>query len=338
MTEIVITNSLIKQFKSCQNATKYKYVELLTPKIARSKPLKRGVWFHALLEAKYKGEDVKAVHRSFIAQYNNLFAEEQEILGDLPTEMARLYNSYNWHYRGDKSLKYLEVELKIEAELPSGMQGQGKADGLVEYNDELWLIDHKTHNKLPNWEYRLLDPQAPFYIWMARKAGIPVRGFIWNYVVPTAPSPLRFTKEGELYKKQPAVMDYPTVAKMWPKEIHPYLNQEVRAILDKLKAVRYDDDVTQTSPVFRRDFLEYSEEAIQCVIDDISSAGERYEQWVLDTTVGHKAPERTVTRNCEWCDYRTLCIAELTGQNAKGVRHNQFKEHDPMAYYQDGQV
>ncbi|MCA1839730.1 MAG: PD-(D/E)XK nuclease family protein [Actinobacteria bacterium] len=336
MADLVITNSLIKQFKSCQNATKYKHIELLAPRVSRSKPLKRGVWFHDMLEARYKGESVTAVHKANCAKYGKLFDEEKEILGDLPTEMADLYRAYRWHYRDDESWTVLDVELKLEAELPNGMQGQGKVDVIIEDEFGLWIVDHKTHLRMPTWDYRALDPQAPLYIWMARKNGIPVRGFIWNYVVPTAPKPLNFNKNGSLSKRQPAVVDFPTVTKdLGDRYTHDLLHTDVRDILTKLERVRYDRDSPSLSPVFRRDLLEPDEETIDRFIDDLTVTADRYQNWLQTTGTGYPMVERSVSRNCEWCDYRTLCVAELTGMNADGVRHREFIKADPFEYYKD---
>lgn len=337
MTGLVITNSLVKNFKGCQQATKYQYVDLLAPKVFRSKPLKRGIWFHELLEARYsKHLSVPEVHQANCAQFAELLDEEKEALGDLPNEMAALYRSYMWYYRSDTSWKVHEVELKLEAELPNGQQGQGKADALIEdEHGDLWFVDHKTHERLPGWDYRLLDPQAPLYIWMGRQAGIPVRGFIWNYVVPKAPMPLRFKLNGGLSKVLPAVTDYPTVAREWPKEIRPYLHQDVRDVLTKLEKVRYDPEVVQVSPIFRRDFLEPDEATIDRVIADICASGENYEEFRQGLALyPDRVVPRSVGRSCEWCDYKRLCIAELTGQNAAGIRHREFKTRDPFDYYE----
>lgn len=342
MTSIPITNSLIKQYKSCQQATQFKYVENLGPRMMKSKPLKRGIWFHELLEARYKGESVKEAHQRNIVLFNDLYDEEKEAVGaDLPQEMADLYNSYRWYYRNDRGWKVHEVETKVEAELPNGLMGQGKADMLIEDEYGLWLVDHKTHLTLPTWDYRLLDPQAPYYIWLFRKNGIPVRGFIWNYVVPKGPKPLKFKMNGYLSKVRPAITDYPTASKEWPKEIHPYLHAEVRDCLSTLEKVRYQRDTPQLSTVFRRDVHEPTEEAIQTVVNDFCVSGQRFTQWRRDMLQFHEAwghfpiVERTVSRQCEWCEYRNLCVAEMNGMHADGIRKREFVTADPFEYYKE---
>ena len=333
-SELVITHSLVKAFKGCQNEAKYKYVDLLTPKLFRSKPLKRGIWFHEMLEANLKGESVSAVHKRNTHTFNQMFDEEKEALGvELPQEMEDLYRSYRWHYRADNSWKVHEVEIKLEAELPNGQLGQGKADALIEDDYGLWFVDHKTHLTLPTWSYRLLDQQAPYYIWLGRKMGIPVRGFIWNYVVPKGPKPLKFNKNGALSKVLPAITDFPTVEKNLTDEQRAM--PDVQDILAKLYMVQYDRDIVQTSPVFRRDLLEPDDETIEAVIADISTTGSSYAKFRRQVdTPGFVVP-RTVSRSCEWCDFRSLCIAELTGQNADGVRRREFSTHDPFDYYKE---
>ncbi|QOP64416.1 Cas4 family exonuclease [Gordonia phage Orla] len=335
-SDIVVTNSLIKSFKGCQQATKYKHVERLGPKLNTAKPLTRGTWFHAMLEAYYLGRSVTDVHKQEMAKYNKLFDEEKEALGDLPREMARLFKGYRWHYRDDTSWKVHDAEIKLEAELPSGLQAQGKADMIVEDDYGLWLVDHKTHNSLPRTEFRLLDPQSKLYIWMARQCDIPVLGFIWNYVVPKAPQPLKFNLNGDLSKKQPQVMDYPTALRS-AQEHDAMEDPGVQAILGDLEHRRYDRDVVQTSPVFRRDTLEFSDTTIERMIADIDHTAQRYVAFREALAKDPEAiVERSISRGCDWCAYRTLCIAELNDADADGVRRREYIEHDPFAYYGDG--
>ena len=331
--DLIITNSLVRTFRSCPRAAMYKHQDLIQPKYMTSKPLKRGTWFHELLEAKYKGESVTAVHKQNITKFGKLFDEEKEALGDLPREMAALYKAYQWHYRSDRSWKVHETELKLEAELPNGMQAQGKADMLVEDEYGLWAVDHKTHKTLPKHEYRILDTQSPLYIWMFRQCGIPVRGFIWNYIVPTGPSSLKFTQRGEprLYKRQPHT-DYPTALRS-AQAAGMTDNAEVRALLDRLEMQRYDRDVVQTSPVFRRDVMEKSPEMIDRVIREFCHTAERYEEYPWDD---REAVERNVSRGCDWCSYRSICSAELIGLDVEGIKRREYVKGDPLAYYNDG--
>lgn len=336
MTDLVITHSLLKTFLRCPREALYKYHELLTPRQKTSQPLERGTWFHALLEAKYlasMGEDisVEAVHRTLCTQFGDLLDEEKEKLGDLPTEMRRLYNSYQWHYRKDRSWKVHEIELKVEAEMPNGMQYQGKVDAVIENSWGLWAVDHKTHKSLPSMDYRFRDKQSLLYIWALRQCGIPVEGFIWNYIVPTAPSPLKFKVRGGLYARQP-LTDYPTALRGIKAEGLDPEDKEIKPILDELKKVRYDPDAIQSSPVFRRDILERADDIVERTLLEAMHTAERFATYQWEN---RDAVERVNDRSCNWCSYRHLCIAELVDANAANVRRQMYKKADPFAYYEE---
>lgn len=337
MSELIITNSVIKSFKGCEQATKYKHVDLIAPKMNTSKPLKRGTWFHGMLEAYYKGESVTKVHKQYINEFGKLFDEEKEALGDLPREMADLFKGYKWHYRDDQSWTVHETEIKLEAELPNGMQAQGKADALVEDEFGLWAVDHKTHKTLPRHEYRMLDFQSPYYIWLFRQCDIPVSGFIWNYIVPKGPQPLKFNLNGSLSKRQPFT-DYPTALRS-AQEHHAVDRDDVRMTLDKLREERYQRDHVQTSPVFRRDLMQKNDTSIQTVIDDITRTADRYAEFHAQLEADPTTPvSRTVSRSCDWCSYKSLCTAELVGADSDGVRRREYTSADPFAYYESNEL
>ncbi|AZS06606.1 helicase [Mycobacterium phage JacoRen57] len=322
----------------CPREALYKYQDLLTPRQKHSQPLERGTWFHALLEAKYKQmggletDGVTAVHTQLCDEFGELLDEEREMLGDLPNEMKRLYNSYQWHYRKDESWTIHEVEMKVEAELPNGMQYQGKIDMLVENEWGLYAVDHKTHKRLPSMDYRYRDKQSILYIWALRACGIPVTGFIWNYVVPTAPEPLKFKVRGGLYKRQP-LTDYPTALRgIKELGLDPTEDPELSSILSELKKVRYDPDSVQSSPVFRRDLLEKHDDMIERTVLEVTHTAERFEQYAWEN---RDQVERVNDRSCDWCSYRHICIAELIGANAENVRRQIYKKADPFAYYDE---
>lgn len=342
MTELVVTNSLLKTFRQCPRQAMYKHVDLLTPRVDRSKPLKRGTWIHALLEAKYKGESVKARHQQLTHEFGKLFDEEKEALGNLPVEVARLFNSYNWHYAGDKDWTVHEVEFKLEGELPNGIPIQGKSDMLVEDQFGLWVVDHKSHAVIPSVQDRLLDPQSVIYLWLCQQAGIPVRGFIWNYLVTKPPAIIKLTKAGEMYKRQ-GPSDYPTALASLKKETIDRRKErgdnrtqdyttKYADFLEHLKAQRYVFGETQTSPFFRRDRIEKDEAMIERALAEVSHTAERYRDYPFND---RDAVERNVGKSCNWCAFRSLCTAELIGGNVDNVRRQEYKKHDPFAYYEE---
>jgi RecB family exonuclease len=334
----IVTHSMVKAFRRCPRQAMYKYVDRLKPK-ALSKPLKRGTWIHALLETHYKGGDWRDTHKKLSEQFYRLFVEEQEALGDLPREIRRLMQSYFWHYRDDADWKVLETEFTIETELFPGTIYRGRVDNLVETPYGLYVVDHKSHRTLPDLSDQLLDPQSVLYVWAARRLGMPVKGFIWNYIKTDPPKQLRFKKDGNLYAKQGAT-DYPTAYRsLMARGIDPRdeENEKWVAYLKPLQNQRYRPDSTlQLSPFFRRDTLEKDDAMIERAVKEVIHTVKRMQKYPFDK---RDYVERVVNRDCKYfCSYRSICTSDLMGGNSELIARQQFRVGDPMDYYRDDKL
>lgn len=327
----IVTHSMIKKFRRCPRQAMYAQVERLKPRLI-SKPLKRGTWIHALLEEYYSGRDWLIEHAKWTTKFNNMYDEQKEALGDLPREIKTLMQSYFWHYRDDQDWITHEIEMTIETELPNGQLYRGRVDSLVENDHGLYIVDHKSHKQLPNLNDRLLDPQSVLYVWAARRAGYPVKGFIWNYIKTDAPSPLRFKLDGGLYANQGAT-DYPTAYRSLKKQGEDPRDDKWRPMLKNLQSMRYEHGAAQLSPFFRRDTLEKDEAMIERAVAEVLHTADRMAAYDFSN---RDAVERVVDRSCDFmCGYKSLCITELMGGNADLVRKQSYTVSDPMDYYQD---
>jgi hypothetical protein len=336
----ITTHSMIKTMSRCPNQARYKYAERLKTRFVREsdKPLKRGTWFHKLLEEYYAGRDWMAAHQELCRQFGKLFDEERDALGDLPREMLALMDSYLWHYGANKADPYHgwtvhETEMTLECKWPDG-NGiyRCRVDGLVEDQYGLWIIDHKTHVKMPDLTFRLKDPASALYIWCAHQNKIPVAGFIWNYVkakAPTKPA-LVDQKRTPRLSKVTVDTDYPTMyraIKEYGLDWHDY-----KQPLRNLKSQRWVDGNVQSSPFFRRDTLVKDQAMINRVVRASMKTRDRMHGYDWDDV---DAVERTVDRSCSWCTFDILCSTELFGGNTSIIRRQQFKVGDPLDYYQD---
>ena len=69
--------------------------------------------------------------------------------------------------------------------------------------------DHKTHKRIPSWDYRLTNLQAPLYLWLLKEAyDLDVNTFEWDYICTADYPTLRLTKSGRLAKQSWAKLDY----------------------------------------------------------------------------------------------------------------------------------
>jgi hypothetical protein len=330
----IMTNSMLTSCRRCMKQTEYKYVHRLKPKRLGG-PLKRGTWVHSLLEEDSNGGDWKKLHKKFTAKFNNLFDEEKDFYGDMPTEIFHIMKSYFWHYKNDP-WTYHETELELTAELPNGVLLRIKFDALVENQFGLWLVDHKTHKTLPKLTYRQLDTQSPIYVWVAHQNDIPVNGFIWNYLrwkAPTVPALAYANTSNPRLSKSAVDTDYPTYKRAlreYGLEITPHYEER----LAYYKGLRYVPGEPQASSFFRRDVFERQPEQIERMLKAAMRTADRmnYYDWSDPDAV-----ERTVGRHCEFmCSYSDLCTAELMGHNTQPLIRQNYEVGDPMSYYHAG--
>ena len=346
----VTTQSMVKAFRGCPREAYYKYALRLQPK-QTSLPLKRGTWMHSLLEEKYKGRDWRKVHKQLTAKFSNLFDEEKEKLGDLPRECQSLMESYEWFYGDPEYEDYewnvLEVERKIEANMPNGHLFRGVVDLIVEDEFGIWLVDHKTHGKLPEWDYRLLDEQSTLYVWAAREAGIPVQGFIWNYI-STSPLPEYnqvLKDESKFYSKSfNADTTYPAFVKgirkaqaLYPETFLKNADDKVayRSRLAVLKDQRWKGPHQMSnSSFFRRDVLEKSDDLIERVLKSVVRTSDTMHSYDFSDP---DCVERDVNM-CKgfMCNFKDLSMSDLVNGDSSILQKRNYTQGDPLAYQEKG--
>jgi hypothetical protein len=238
--------------------------------------------------------------------------------------------SYFWHYRDDQDWDVVEVEIKVEVKLPDGSIYRLRLDLLVNTPWGLYIVDHKSHKKIPGFSDRLRDSQSAMYLWALRKAGYDVKGFIWNYIRTVGPKPLRFKLDGGLYANQ-GETDYPTAYRcLVQKDYDP---KDWRDFLIPLQRQRYTHGGAQMSPFFRRDTLDKDDAMLERSMAEYLHTAKNMRDYDFED---RDAVERVVDRSCDWmCAYKDLCVTELFGGNTQLIKRKMFKIGDPLDYYQD---
>lgn len=332
----IITHSMLKTFRRCPMCSYLKYVRRLKTK--RLKPqLKRGTWVHALLEAQGNGEDWRKLHAKYVHQFNQMFDEEKDYYGDLPTEIGRIMESYAWHYKNDP-WHYIANEFTLEAEFPDGTLYRGKVDALIENEYGLWLVDHKTHRSLPDLQFRLRDSQSALYLWAARENGLPVQGFIWNYIKWKAPSTPKLLAKADRISDSACDTDYPTFVKALKKykEEHPTtfkIRPQDRARAQYLKSQQYEHGKPSTSEFFRRDILEKSDEMLDRVMDFNYRTALRMQNYDFEDVRHIEMADPSMRGFFE--DYEDLHVAHVMDGDLERMIRLNYRIGDPNDYYQD---
>ena len=326
----ITTNSMLKTFRRCPKQAEYKYYRRLKPKFV-GRPLTNGKWMHALLETKYKGEDWHETHRLWTNEYAKLFDEEKAMLGNLPVDIARMMRGYDWHYKHD-TWKVLGVEQMVETELPDGSIFRLRYDMLIEDEFGLWAVDHKNQQRFPDHDFRLMDSQGLNYVWALRRSGVPVRGFIWNYIKAkpmTLPTPIQSGKRLSITSMRNC--DYLTAREGIKRAGLDRADHE--AWLQSLKNQRFRHGMPQTSEFFQRRVLERDDAVLDRYIKETFHTHLRMHDYNFVET---DTVERVPDRSCSFmCSYKNLCSVELFGGNTDLILRKEMKEEDPMAYYFD---
>lgn len=332
----ISTHSMLKTFRKCPMCAYFKYMLRLKPKML-GKPLKRGTWFHELLEAHGNGEDWRPIHARHSTKFDELFDEEKDYYGDMPTEIETIFKSYLWHYKKDP-WNYIANEFSMECDFPDGTRYRCKVDSLIENEHGLWLVDNKTHARIPDMSFRLRDSQSALYLWCARENGLPVQGFIWNYVkwkVPTVP---KLLVKGDRISDSAIDTDYPTfvTALKKYKEDNPKvfrIRPQDRAKAQYLRGLQYEFGKPQISETFRRDILEKSDDMLDRVMRMNYYTSLRLHNYDFSDPEYIEMADPQYQGFFE--DYTDLHVAHTMGTNLAPLIKQNYTVGDPNDYYQD---
>lgn len=317
--------SRIKLFRRCQKAYSFRYDtkpgQEMVPRVPKV-GLRRGSWLHELIEAHHRnwaGEDInwRDVHERNSREFEGYFVEEQEELGDLPSECFRIFRSYLRFWRADADsfevamLKEGGPAIEFNVEVPLDKWGisspfKGRIDLLVrdlEYGG-LWIWDHKWMKMIPRPDERMMSPQALMYAWALRKLGYDIRGFLFNYGRTKPPTIPRVLKNGSLSMAKRMDTDYSTYLTAI-KENHGeqwklYAKKVYRQKLLDLKGREQMWFNRQRIPVeparIKRGLAEFL-----ITIKDIERRNMKH-------------PPRSYFFNCPFtCEYHDPCVAEFQG-------------------------
>lgn len=368
MVKGTFNQTKVKLFRRCQKAYSFRYdygERYLGPKgrtreMVRKVPkvqLKRGSWMHSLQEAHHRtwavesgfdelevwdeAEDEETgeafinrrpwtvVHKELSKEFRNLFEEEREELGDLPSECKRLFKSYLAYWQDDAeryTVAPLEdgspaIEFILEVNIPhSRAVFKGRVDLLVEDMEYggLWIWDHKWVKTVPAPDERMMSPQALMYFWALRELGYDVRGFVYNYGRTKAPTIPRVLKRpaGTLSVAHKMDTDLPTYIRAM-KDLHgedwkKYARTIYREKLQELKG---------------REGLWFRREPIPIDTDRMILAYDEYITTIADIEERDlESPPRSYFYNCKFsCDYHDICCAEFQGLNIDPMVKKQYR-------------
>lgn len=315
--------SRIKSWRRCARQYDYKYVQNLMHKRPKL-PLFRGSILHEMLDAWVKSAKpaaAKNVLDKYAHEYRTLFREEQEEFGDVIGDCEKIFNGYVRRWSGS-GLTFLESEVQLEVELIPGLPYVATIDKIAATSDgQRWLVDHKTHKRIPDEDVRLSDLQLVKYVWawnashddLAQK----VNGILWDYLrtkPPTEPEPL---KNGELTRRKDLDTDVLTYRNAIDRNgLNP---GDYAEVLERL--------ARRTNAFYKRVFLPIPSTTLTMkVVEDARQTA----RMIRAMEGVYKV--RSLDRTCNQCEFYNLCYADLRGLDVEFVRKAEYTDRPQEKY------
>lgn len=291
--------SQISCFRGCKQEWHYKYREGLKSK-APQRPLYMGTTLHKLLEIRANGQSWESHLCNVIKpEFEAMPTDYQTILGeDFIDCCYKIMTQYDWLYNKE-DIKYLKTEIPIDAKIKGSKRFVGVVDAIVEINGDQYIMEHKTFKTAKmSLDSTWLNAQTCLYIKVLNDQGWNIKGVVWDMIKTSAPKPPRILKNGQFGKQyaDQTLLSFEwagVVVENLPPEIYEDVKDNHRNFLD-----RYITPILPTVvEIVWRDFVNS--------VEDISR---------------NKYTPRNLGRDCEWCAFKDLCQAELTGGDVDYIK------------------
>lgn len=197
---LILDNTMIKSFNRCPRQFQYRHIMHLTPINENSTPLFFGSVVHSALENYYLTGDIdKSLQLAKDLYTPKVIQPPQGIdiglnpigsypsVSTIPTDDTRNITSCltilggyfkKWH---PEQFKIKQVEVAFQIELASDLIFCGKADGVIEYLGDLYILEHKTSKSISSFCAKP-NHQISGYIYSLRVLGQPIVGAIVNLI------------------------------------------------------------------------------------------------------------------------------------------------------------
>lgn len=325
-------------WRSCEQQYWYRYVDGLRPK-SRSAPLELGNWLHSYMERYFKAvqrginaddahefaltktreqydEPVKALVATSLMLKQDELAAEIDAIPQIGSRIAQRY----FESRGREDSERYEiilVEYSLNVEIEEGVRAPGIIDLVVRDLDRgiLQMWDHKSTGNVPDRGSHTLDMQEVLYAAMLDETrGIEVEELVWNYLRTKEPTVPETLKAGGLSKAK----NIDTDAQTYKQAIlENGLNvEDYSEVLSRLAG-------RDQSVFFPRHVIPLFPDSETVIVGDFIRTSQD-----IQAAKGNPdfRPLRNIGRGCNWCDFRKLCEAVVTGGDTADLIVRNFEQ------------
>lgn len=307
-----ISYSRFSLYLRCPYAHFLRYVEKLVSK-APSRPLHFGSDFHKLLEVRNSKAQIKKEWQRMKEEFYSMPASWQSELGEnYPDDLKTIFSDYMVKWKGTPLPD--ETEHPFELEIAPDVTFVGVIDELYRYGDDIDIGEHKTFSMPPNMNTLMMNSQKSLYckatelIW--GKLPKKVR---WDYIKSSpAKYPVWLEKSGRF-------------STATSKDITP--RSWTRAC--KEKGIT-DPEVIKQGEMYAGNENNYFFRVEQDVYPEmVENVFEGFKYTCEDIVKrGSSNKVKNLTRDCAWCEFRDICMAEMSGGDRSYVISENFEQKE----------
>lgn len=314
--EITLSTTGFNDAARCLKRYEYRWVDRLVLKPKDVRPaMRRGTWIHRCLQLADEGQPwLEELRRMWAWAVENEVDPEQA--SALAVEVKELVSDYLAYWPGHEDppgpFETVETEYTVRWSPKPGIELTSKIDCLKkDRNGRLWIWERKTTERIPDADWRGVDPQTMLQYIEARANGLDVVGIMFDYVVTEPGAKLRVTKDGRLYKgdeeRSTRLRHWlPVEAQLQEKGADPGYIAEMRS------RIVSDGQWFQRYPIFRPD------ENANLTLKDVAGVLRS----INDARTKEYYPRAISILDCRmFCPYGKLCMHEyMLGRKSEVYR------------------
>ena len=282
-----------------------------------ARPLHFGSDFHKLLEVRADKALVKKEWQRMKNDYYSMPASWQSELGEnYPDDIKTIFQDYIKHWKGtplpDETEKKFELEIGKESGEP--IIFVGVIDELYKYDGGIDIGEHKTFSTPPNMNTLTMNAQKSLY----SKATEMIWGQLpkkvrWDYIKSTpAKYPIWLEKSGRFSLAA-------------SKDITPrsWLRACKEHGIDDPEILKQGEQYAGNESNF---FFRVEQDIYPEMVEDIFQGFLYTCRDIIKH--GHENKTKNLTRDCSWCEYRDICMAEMSGGDREYVIQEKFERKE----------
>lgn len=323
-----ISYSRESSYLRCPYLHYLRYVEGLES-VKPARPLHFGSDFHKLLEVRKDPEKVKEEWKKMKAKFYDMPGSWQSELGEnYPYDLKTIFQDYQQMWKGTPLPKVTEksFELNIGYHNNEDIIFVGVIDELYKYRDKegnksIEVGEHKTFTRPTDMNTLVMNTQKSLYCKAAQMIwGILPRAVRWDYIKSTpAKSPIWLEKS----KRFSTAKSQEITPASWRRAC-------------KEKGIT-DPEILSQGEVYSGNENNFFFRVQQDVYPQmVESVFDGFLYTCKDIVVrGEENTTKNLTKDCSWCTYRNICMAELSGGDRKYVIEKDFTTREQRKYEEE---